>query len=177
MQINLKSLIVQIAGVFTIFALALFIPAGTIAWPAGWIFLTLFFGFALSIFSWLYPHNPGLLRERMRLGTSDQQAWDKLLFPLIQAYLLIWLVFMSLDAARFHWSSVPIWLQGAGAILIFIVGTSLLLGSAYGVLVGLLGMFMLARRAVLEEHTLSKELPDYAAYKEKVRYRLIPLIW
>jgi protein-S-isoprenylcysteine O-methyltransferase Ste14 len=227
MQVNVKLLIVQIAGVFTIFALALFIPAGTFAWSTGWIFLTLFFGFALSIFSWLYRHNPELLRERMRLGTSDQQTWDKLLFPLIQAYLLIWLVFMSLDAARFHWSSVPIWLQGAGAIillcsfyllfltfrensylspviriqdergqkvistgpyryvrhpmysaiLIFIIGTSLLLGSAYGVLVGMLGMLMLARRAILEEHTLSKELPGYAAYKEKVRYRLIPLIW
>lgn len=227
MQINLKSLVLQILGVFIVFAMALFIPAGAITWVAGWIFLALFFGFTLSIFTWLYRHNPGLLRERMRLGTSDQQAWDKMLFPLIQAYLLIWLVFMSLDAARFHWSSVPSWLQGAGAmillcsfyilfltfrensylspviriqdergqtvistgpyhyvrhpmysaILIFIVGTSLLLGSAYGVLVGLLGMLMLARRAVLEEYTLSKELPGYAAYKEKVRYRLIPLIW
>lgn len=227
MQVNLKSLVLQVAGVFTIFALALFIPAGTIAWLSGWIFLALFFGFSLSIFLWLYRHNPGLLRERMRLGTSDQQAWDKMLFPLIQAYLLAWLVFMSLDAERFHWSSMPIWLQGAGAlillcsfyllfltfrensylspvvriqdergqtvistgpyhyvrhpmysaILIFIVGTSLLLDSAYGVPIGLLGMLMLARRAVLEETTLSKELPGYAAYKEKVRYRLIPLIW
>jgi hypothetical protein len=76
MQVNLKSLVLQLTGIFTIFALALFIPAGTIAWIAGWIFLALFFGFALSIFSWLYRHNPGLLRERMRLGASDQQAWD-----------------------------------------------------------------------------------------------------
>ena len=76
MQVNVKLLVLQIEGVFTIFALALFIPAGSIAWLAGWIFLTLFFGFALSIFIWLYRYNPGLLRERMRLGTSDQQAWD-----------------------------------------------------------------------------------------------------
>jgi protein-S-isoprenylcysteine O-methyltransferase Ste14 len=227
MQVNVKLLVIEIAGVYTIFALALFIPAGTIAWFAGWSFLALFFGFSLTIFLWLYRHDPGLLQERMRLGTSDQQAWDKLLFPLIQAYLLAWLIFMSLDAVRFHWSPVPIWLQAAGAlallcsfyllfltfrensylspvvriqdergqtvistgpyhyvrhpmysaILIFIVGTSLLLGSGYGVLIGLLGMLMLARRAILEEYALSKELPGYSAYKAKVRYRLIPFIW
>jgi protein-S-isoprenylcysteine O-methyltransferase Ste14 len=226
-QINLESLLIQIAGFFTVFALALFIPAGTLAWLAGWVFLLLFFSFSLFIFSWLYRHNPGLLQERMRLGTSDQQVWDKALFPLIQAYLLVWLVFMSLDAAHFHWSVLPTWLQIIGAIillcsfcllfltfrensylspvvriqdergqtvistgpyhyvrhpmysaiLIFVVGTSLLLGSGYGVLVGLLGMLILARRAVLEESTLSRELPGYAEYRSKVRYRLIPLIW
>jgi protein-S-isoprenylcysteine O-methyltransferase Ste14 len=226
-QINLESLLIQIAGFFTVFALALFIPAGTLAWLAGWVFLLLFFSFSLFIFSWLYRHNPGLLQERMRLGTSDQQVWDKALFPLIQAYLLVWLVIMSLDAAHFHWSVLPTWLQIIGAIillcsfcllfltfrensylspvvriqdergqtvistgpyhyvrhpmysaiLIFVVGTSLLLGSGYGVLVGLLGMLILARRAVLEESTLSRELPGYAEYRSKVRYRLIPLIW
>jgi protein-S-isoprenylcysteine O-methyltransferase Ste14 len=226
-QINLKSLVIQIAGFFTIFALALFIPAGTLAWLAGWVFLLLFFSFSLFIFFWLYRHNPGLLQERMRLGPSDQQAWDKALFPLLQVYLLVWLVFMSLDAARFQWSMLPSWLQAVGAlgllcsfyllyltfrensylspvvriqdergqtvistgpyhyvrhpmysaILIFVVGTSLLLGSGYGVLVGLLGMLILARRAVLEEYTLSRELPGYAEYRAKVRYRLIPLIW
>jgi protein-S-isoprenylcysteine O-methyltransferase Ste14 len=227
MQVNVKSLVIQVAGVFMIFALALFIPAGTLAWLAGWIFLLLFFGFSLFIFFWLYRHNPELLRERMRLGTSDQQAWDKALFPLLQVYLLAWLVFMSLDAACFHWSPVPIWLQVVGAIilllsfyllfltfrensylspvvriqgergqtvvttgpyhyvrhpmysaiLVFIVGTSLLLGSVYGVLVGLLGMLILVRRAVLEESTLSRELPGYAEYRAEVRFRLIPHVW
>ena len=32
MQLNVKSLVTQLAGVFTIFALALFIPAGALAW-------------------------------------------------------------------------------------------------------------------------------------------------
>jgi len=226
-QISIKSLVIQIVAVFTIFALALFIPAGTITWLAGWIFLALFFGFSLFIFSWLYRHNSGLLNERMRLGTPDQQAWDKALFPLLQAYLLVWLIFMSLDAARFHWSPVPTWLQVVGAIgllgsfyllfltfrensylspvirlqgergqrvvstgpyhyvrhpmysaiLIFIVGTSLLLGSGYGALVGLLSMLILGRRAVLEEYMLSEELPGYAMYRSAVKFRMIPFIW
>lgn len=227
MQLSAKSLVIQVAGFFMIFALALLIPAGTLAWLAGWIFLLLFCGFFLSIFFWLYRHNPELLRERMRLGTSDQQAWDKRLFPLLQVYLLAWLAFMSLDAARFHWSPVPIWLQVVGAIILllsfyllfltfrensylspvvriqgergqtvvstgpyhyvrhpmysailfFVVGTSLLLDSGYGVLVGLLGMLILARRAILEESTLLRELPGYAEYQAEVRFRMIPHIW
>jgi len=58
-------LVVQIATLFLVFALALFLPAGTIAWLAGWCFLILFFGFVVAISLWLLRHNPGLLQERM----------------------------------------------------------------------------------------------------------------
>jgi protein-S-isoprenylcysteine O-methyltransferase Ste14 len=53
------------------------------------------------------------------------------------------------------------------AILVFAVGTSLLLGSWYGVLSGLVLMILLARRAMLEERTLRAELPGYAAYMRR----------
>ena len=32
-------------------------------------------------------------------------------------------------------------------------------------------------RAVLEERTLARELAGYRDYAERVRYRLIPMIW
>ena len=38
-----KQQIGQIITFFVVFALALFLPAGTLAWQAGWIFLALFF--------------------------------------------------------------------------------------------------------------------------------------
>jgi len=63
------------------------------------------------------------------------------------------------------------------AIVVFVVGTSLLLGSWSGVLLGVIFVVMLARRAVLEERTLRAELPGYAAYLSQVHYRLIPYIW
>ena len=226
MKSNINQLLLQVLLVFVIFALALFIPAGTIALIAGWIFLISFFSFSIFIFSWLYRNNPGLLKERMQLGTSDQKGWDKILFPILQLVLIAWLVFMGLDT-RLQWSRLPVWMQGTGlvillfsfyllfltfrensylspvvriqderghsvissgpyhylrhpmycAILIFILGTSLLLGSSYGALVGLAGVLILARRAVLEEATLSKELSGYADYKAHVRYRFIPYIW
>src|SRR5215471_8408744 len=118
MHVNMKQQIGQFAGFFVAFALALFLPAGTLAWFAGWLFLGLFFGFYLGVTIWLFRHNPGLLQERMRLATSDQQGWDKVLFPLLLAFPFVWLIFISFDAVRFHWSSVPVWLQLVGAIVL-----------------------------------------------------------
>jgi protein-S-isoprenylcysteine O-methyltransferase Ste14 len=42
---------------------------------------------------------------------------------------------------------------------------------------GLAFMLVLARRAVLEERTLQKELHGYAEYMAKVKHRIIPYIW
>ena len=63
-----------------------------------------------------------------------------------------------------------------GGILLFI-GTPLLLGSIYGVLIGVLISFLIVARIVGEERMLVKELEGYADYRKKVRYRLIPFIW
>ena len=227
MQINVKILVVQSLSLFVIFALALFLPAGTTVWPIGWIYLVLFFGFFLGINAWLFRHNPRLLQERMSLARPDQKRWDKVLFPILLVFPFAWLVFISFDAVRFHWSSVPVWLQGVGALillcsfylffltfrensflstvvriqeerehkvistgpyhyvrhpmyagfLLFMMGTPALLGSWYGVLLGLVFMIVLGRRAVLEERTLQKELRGYADYIAQVKYRLIPYIW
>jgi len=228
MQVNVKLLMGHSTVLFVLFALALFLPAGTIAWLAGWVFLgLLFFGFYLAVTVWLFQHNPGLVQERMRIGTSDQQGWDQVLFPLIFVLFFVWLILMALDAVRFQWSQMPVWLQIVGtillvcsfyllfltfrensylspvvriqeergqtvvstgpyhyvrhpmyaAIVIFIAGTALLLGSWYGLVLGLILVVMLVRRAVLEERTLRAELPDYAAYMAQVKYRLIPYVW
>ena len=56
-------------------------------------------------------------------------------------------------------------------------GTSLVLGSWYGVLSELILLILLAKRAMLEESALRAELPGYAAYMAQVKYRLIPRIW
>src|SRR5512133_3481337 len=107
MAVNLKMLAAQIAGMFVVFALALFLAAGTIAWPAGWAFLVLFFGFTIALSRWLLLHNPELLTERMTgIGKPDQKAWDKVFFAVANLLFLAWLVMMPLDAVRFHWSQV-----------------------------------------------------------------------
>jgi protein-S-isoprenylcysteine O-methyltransferase Ste14 len=63
------------------------------------------------------------------------------------------------------------------AVIPFFVGTSLLLGSAWGVAGALVLAVAVAIRAVLEERTLEEELPGYRDYMGRVRYRLIPGVW
>jgi protein-S-isoprenylcysteine O-methyltransferase Ste14 len=116
MPVNVKVVVGQFAGLFLIFALTLFLPAGTLAWLAGWIFLGMFFGIYPVITAWPFKHNPTLLQERMRLASSDQQDWDKVLFPLILFFA--WLALMAFDTARFHWSLVPVWLQAVGLMVL-----------------------------------------------------------
>jgi protein-S-isoprenylcysteine O-methyltransferase Ste14 len=58
-----------------------------------------------------------------------------------------------------------------------LVGAPLLLGSIYGLIIGLIGSFLMAGRIIGEEKMLVDELEGYEGYKKKVRYRLIPFIW
>ena len=64
----------------------------------------------------------------------------------------------------------------AGGLLLFL-GTPLLLGSWYGLLLVALLTLVVAVRAVWEERVLRDELPGYAAYMKQVKYRLIPYVW
>ena len=63
-----------------------------------------------------------------------------------------------------------------GAILMFF-GVPLLLGSAWGVLLGAVLTLILVARIRGEEAMLVRELEGYEAYRGKVRYRLVPGVW
>ena len=63
-----------------------------------------------------------------------------------------------------------------GGMLLFI-STPVLLGSLYGVLIGILFSFLLVARIIGEERMMVTELKGYADYRKKVRYRLIPFVW
>ncbi|MGD8457293.1 MAG: isoprenylcysteine carboxylmethyltransferase family protein [Anaerolineales bacterium] len=64
----------------------------------------------------------------------------------------------------------------AGIILLYAV-TPLFLGSWWGLIpAGLLAAAFVYRTA-MEDKMLHEELPDYQAYAEKVRYKLVPGIW
>lgn len=217
----------SIVGLAIMMAL-LFLPAGTLVWPAAWIFLVEF-GLASALISrWLRQHNPALLEERMKpLIQRDQKPWDKAVMATFIVLWWAWFVLMALDAVRIGWSAVPPWVQMVGAVavaaamyvmflimrsnnfavpvvkiqaerghrvvsdgpyavvrhpmysgtLILIAGIPLLLGSWWGLAASPLLVLLFAVRAVLEERTLIAELPGYADYAARVRYRLVPLIW
>jgi protein-S-isoprenylcysteine O-methyltransferase Ste14 len=63
-----------------------------------------------------------------------------------------------------------------GAILMFI-GTPLLLGSIYGILLSIVLVVCIIARTIGEEKMLVNELEGYEEYRKKVKYRLIPFVW
>jgi protein-S-isoprenylcysteine O-methyltransferase Ste14 len=63
------------------------------------------------------------------------------------------------------------------AAILYLTGMPLLLGSWYGFIGTALIALSIAGRAVAEERKLQRELPGYAAYMTRVRFRLIPGVW
>jgi protein-S-isoprenylcysteine O-methyltransferase Ste14 len=109
--------LLELLAEFAVFAALLFVSAGTVLWTAGWVFMALFFSFALAIVLWLAREDPELLAERMSSPIqSGQPLRDKVFVAAVLVLFVAWLILMPLDAVRFGWSEVPDWLQLLGAL-------------------------------------------------------------
>jgi protein-S-isoprenylcysteine O-methyltransferase Ste14 len=53
----------------------------------------------------------------------------------------------------------------------------LVLGSLWAFIPGVLAALLLVARTAMEDRTLREELPGYAEYTQRVRYRLLPGVW
>ena len=63
------------------------------------------------------------------------------------------------------------------ATLLLFLAMPIVLGSLYSFIIFLAYPLIIAKRIKGEEAFLEKELDGYRAYKQKVKYRLIPFIW
>jgi protein-S-isoprenylcysteine O-methyltransferase Ste14 len=63
-----------------------------------------------------------------------------------------------------------------GVVLQFLAAP-LALGSVYAFIPALLGIALFIVRVVLEDAALQRELPGYAEYAQRTRYRLLPFMW
>ena len=110
----------KVIGIFTFSVLLLwamiFIPAGRLDYTPGWICLaTLVIGFS-AITAYVAKRTPSLIRRRMKAGAGTP-AWDRLLVMVLQFLFAAILIVGGVDAGRYHWTSLPTWLQLAGLIL------------------------------------------------------------
>jgi protein-S-isoprenylcysteine O-methyltransferase Ste14 len=219
--------ILWIIGEFIVLGLLLFGVAGTVEWPAGWVFFISMFGLGIGVAIWLYRCSPGLLEERIESLQRAGRGWDRVFIVILLVLFVSWFAIMPLDAVRLGWSHVPLAMRALGMLLylvswylffivfrenpytsatvrvqrergqkvidsgpyarvrhpmyaaavLFFVGAAIMLGSWAGVAVSGLLLVVLALRMRLEERLLRAELPGYAEYMEKVRYRLIPGVW
>ena len=78
--------------------------------------------------------------------------------------------------SRYAISAILILVEVALAIFLFI-SMPIVLGSLYALIPFLAYPFIIGVRIRNEEELLTAELPGYAEYKQKVKYRLIPFIW
>jgi protein-S-isoprenylcysteine O-methyltransferase Ste14 len=78
-----------------------------------------------------------------------------------------------IDSGPYAWVRHPMY---SGSLL-FLAGTSLLLGSWWGVAMTPLFTVLFGIRTGIEERTLTVGLPGYGDYTSRVRYRLLPGVW
>jgi len=78
-----------------------------------------------------------------------------------------------ISTGPYAWVRHPMY---TGAIFYFL-GTALLLGSWCAFAIGIVLIAIIALRAVWEEEMLVNELPGYADYARRVKYRLVPGVW
>ena len=114
----------------TLFVVALgallFASAGTLHWPAVWVFLAVSAILGPACGLWLAKTDPALLAERMRpTFQADQPAADKKFMLTFVLVMLVWLVAIGLDR-RAQASEVPLLLQALG-LAMYLLSTAFIM--------------------------------------------------
>lgn len=202
--------------------LLIFLPAGTIRYTYGWLFVGLLFvPMLLAGFVMLYK-SPEFLKRR--LDAKEKQGTQKGVVAFSGLMFITGFVVAGLDF-RFSWSTIPTWVVITASVLFLlayalyaevmrenaylsrtikveegqtVVDTGLygivrhpmyavtillflmiplILGSWYALIAFFFYPAIIIVRLKDEEALLTKELPGYSEYKQKVKYRIIPFIW
>lgn len=103
--------IIKFGILYILFALALFLPAGTLLWLEGWIFYGIMITFSLSYMFYLKKNNPDLLRERTK--TTYAHKSDKIINTIGIPFFLAIYIIPGFDF-RFQWSNVPLLIELIG---------------------------------------------------------------
>ena len=202
--------------------LLIFLPAGTLYYTGGWLFLGLLFvPMLIAGFVMLFK-SPEFLAKR--LDAKEKQATQKGVLAFSGLMFIGGFVVAGLDH-RFGWSHMPAWVTITASVLFLavyalyaevmrenaylsrtikveegqkVVDTGLygivrhpmymatvllflmmpiVLGSWYALIVFAFYPAIIIVRLKDEEELLTRELPGYTEYKQKVKYRLLPFLW
>lgn len=124
-----KQAVVGIAQLLAILSTLIFLPAWTLRYWQGWVFLVVFFGACAAMSVWLVRNDPALAERRIRGGPRNEQSRaQKIIQVLVTVTFSAMIVIPVLDH-RFGWSrAVPLWAAifgdvfvALGAYVIFLV--------------------------------------------------------
>ena len=221
MKLLLSGLIKYAFGLALV-GLLIFLPAGTLRYPDGWLLMGLLFGPMLIAGFVMFFKSPAFLAKR--LDAREKQKAQKGVLAFSGLMFVAGFVVAGLDF-RFGWSRVPTavtvtasvlfllayglyaevmrenaWLSRTirveegqqvvdtglyglvrhpmymATLLLFLM-MPLVLGSWYALIVFAAYPVIIVMRLKDEEALLTRQLPGYAEYRQKVRFRLIPFIW
>ena len=221
MKLLVEALVKFFCGLLLV-GLLIFLPAGTLAYPNGWLLIGLLFvPMLIAGFVMLFK-NPAFLAKR--LDAKEKQAAQKGVLAFSGLMFVGGFVVAGLDF-RFGWSQMMPAVTGAASVLFLaayalyaevmrenaylsrtikveegqkVVDTGLygivrhpmymatillflmipiVLGSWFALIVFAFYPAIIIVRLKDEEQLLTRELPGYAQYKQKVKYRIIPFIW
>lgn len=224
MNTSLRILITSVVGI-AVFAVLLFVPAGTVNYWQGWALLAVFSVASLGPTLYIARLDPAALDRRLNAGVrAETRPVQKVVMAGTFVAFAALLVVPALDY-RFGWSHVPAWLSVVGDVMvatglgltmlvvfqnryaaatitieegqplvstglygivrhpmysgntILMIGISLALGSYWALPLVVVGVLLMAARIVDEEKLLRADLEGYQEYTQKVRYRLVPLVW
>jgi protein-S-isoprenylcysteine O-methyltransferase Ste14 len=105
--------IIRGIALFGSFLALFFVSAGTFNWPEAWLFLFLYTVAVIGMVRWLKKHNPDLLKERMS-RRKDAKTWDKVILFIYSLLVMMMLAVTGLDAVRYNWSHVPLFVKALG---------------------------------------------------------------
>lgn len=116
-QLTLRTLATSIIGVLAL-GIVLFVPAGTLVYWRGWLFILVFAASTQAIGVYLALKDPALLARRLQAGpAAERRMSQRIIISLGFLSLLGVLVFSALDH-RFGWSPVPAWVSILGDVLV-----------------------------------------------------------
>jgi protein-S-isoprenylcysteine O-methyltransferase Ste14 len=118
-RIDRRRIVGFLLAVPVYFALFMFWPAGTWAWPKGWLFIGVMLaaGVVASVFLWRV--NPEVVAARSR-PFKVAKRWDRLLLWFFLPALYFIVPVAALDDGRFHWFPLPDWVCGVGYALLLV---------------------------------------------------------
>lgn len=221
LKLFISSIAKFLLGVLLV-GILVFLPAGTLHFLNGWIFMGILFVPMFCAGIVMMIRNPMLLKSR--LNAKETAREQDLVIKLSGLMFMAGFIVAGLDY-RFGWLPMPkgvvigatvafllayalyaevlrentylsrtievqygqtvvsTGLYGIvrhpmySATLLLFLSMPLVLGSLYAFLIFLIYPFIIAKRIRHEESFLKKELPGYAEYMQKVKYRMIPFIW
>jgi protein-S-isoprenylcysteine O-methyltransferase Ste14 len=102
---------------FFIHLAVLLISAGKIWWINAWVYFGLYLFLQVVYALVMLRINPDLLNERGKGIKEGTKTFDKLFFAFWLPLIVLTLVVSGLDAARYEWSDMYLWLIISGVII------------------------------------------------------------